>query len=85
MKFAYKTKEIHEELNKVLEMYLLYLTQLPSGLGTLAKVESLIKEEHSGRPCSSLTKETVARADAIVAEDCCITLQFLASELGVSL
>ena len=32
------------------------------------------------RPCSSLTKETLARADAIVAEDRCITLRFLASD-----
>ena len=70
---------------KFLEMYLLHLTQLSGGSGTLVKVESAEDEERSGRPCSSLTKETVARADAIVAEDRCITLRFLVPELGVSL
>ena len=46
--------------------------------------ESLEDEERSGRPCSSLTRDTVARAEAIVAEDRSITLRFLASELGIS-
>ena len=86
MKLGYKAKEIHEELNKV-------FGDVSPSFDTVAwwiryfdeGGESVKDEERSGRPCSSLTKETVARADAIVAEDRCITLWFLASELGVSL
>ena len=86
MKLGYKAKEQHEELNKV-------FGDVSSSFDTVTRWiryfdeggESVKDEEHSSRPCSSMTKETVARADAIVAKDRCITLRFLVSELGVSL
>jgi len=85
MKLGFKAKQIHEELVSV------YGDSCPS-FDTVARWirhfsagrESLEDEERSGRPCSSLTRDTVARAEAIVAEDRSITLRFLASELGIS-
>ena len=47
-------------------------------------VGTLEDEERSGRPRSSLTKDIVARAEAIVTEDRHITLRFLAAELSIS-
>lgn len=85
MKLGLKAKQIHGELADV------YADKSPS-FDTVARWirhfsdgrESLEDEGRSGRPRTSLTTETVARADAIVRDDRSITLRFLAAELGVS-
>lgn len=86
MKLGYKAKDIHSELSKVFgdaspsfDTVARWIRQFADGR------ESVEDVERSGRPRSSLSKDNVARADAIVAEDRSITLRFLAYELGVSL
>ena len=43
MKLGYRERKSMKSSTKFLEIYLLHLTQLLSGLGTLMKVESLLK------------------------------------------
>ena len=85
MKLGLKAKQIHRELADV------YADKSPS-FDTAARWirhfsdrrEFLEDEGRSGRLRTSLTTETVARADAMVHDDRSITLRFLAAEIGVS-
>jgi histone-lysine N-methyltransferase SETMAR len=45
---------------------------------------SLEDEQRSGRPCTSLSRDIVARAEALIHEDPSVTLRFLSLELGIS-
>ena len=85
MKLGLKAKEIHRELADV------FPESAPSFDAVARWIrhfndgrDSLEDEERSGRPRSSLTKDIVARAEAIVTEDRRITLRFLAAELSIS-
>ena len=78
-------KHIHEELAYV------YADKSPDFDTVAGRIrhfsdgrESLEDEGRSSRLRSSLTTETVARADAIVHDDRSITLRFLSAEIGVS-
>ena len=85
MKLDLKAKEIHGEFADT-------FPESASSFNTVARSirhfndgrDSLEDEERSGRPRSSLTKNIVARAEAIVTEDRRITRRFLAAELFIS-
>ena len=85
IKLGLEAKEIHGELADISQ-------ENEPSFDTVARWirhftdgrDSLDDEERSGRPPSSLTKDIVARTEAIVTEDRRITLIFIAAELSIS-
>ena len=83
MKLGVKAKENHSELVKVFgasssfDTVARWIRQFSGGRESL-------EDERSGRPHSSLTRDILAHAEAIVPEDSSITLRSLASKLDIS-
>ena len=84
-KLGVKAMEIHQELDFV-------FSESSPSFDTVARWirhfadgrDSVEDQQRSGRPCSSLTRDILDHAEAIVQEDRSITLRFLSLELDGS-
>lgn len=85
MQLGKKAVEIHADLVSVLAEAAPSFDTVARWMRHFSDGRASAKDEsRSGRPRTSVTEASVARADAIVREDRSVTLRFLAYELGVS-